>query len=261
MLKIMNKILLFLFLLLICVSGLTQTVWNRSDNTALRKGNKAYQSEDFALAGEYYTRALTINPQNEKADFNMGDNLFKQKKFKEASTQFEQIANQSKDLKIQADSWYNAGNSRMEESNFSGAIEAYKEALRRNPKHTEARYNLSYAMQKLTQNEQNKEKNKDQKPEKDKNKEEKDKEEQEKKKQEEEAKKEKEKQEQEKKGNQEKSNSEQNDNKEKPDPKMSEEEVKRLLQTLKEEEEKVRQRYLQNKNRNNSPSNHNNKDW
>ncbi|MBX7243021.1 MAG: tetratricopeptide repeat protein [Bacteroidia bacterium] len=263
----MRKFVIIFLLLSFRLLSHAQPTWNRSDNTALRKGNEAYEKEDFEGAANFYQQSLSLNPENEKSGFNYGDALYSQKKHKDAAGAFLKAAEKSKDPDFQAKAYYNAGNSMLAENQFQESIEAYKEAIRKNPSDENARYNLSYALQKLKQQQQNQDKNQEDKKEDEKK-------EQEKKEQEQKEKEEQEKKEQEKKEQEQKEQDKKEGKKEEPKPeekdtennqpqpsqKMSEEEAKRLLQALKQEEEKVRQRYQMQKN-NRPPNNTNNKDW
>ena len=71
-----------------------------------------------------------------------------------------------KDSLQQARIWHNIGNVFLQEKKYAESIDAYKNALRRNPKDNETRYNLRLAQlllknQQQQQNDENKDKNKD----------------------------------------------------------------------------------------------------
>ena len=64
---------------------------------------------------------------------------------------------------MQSGAQYNTGNTFMSEKEWQKAVDAYKQALRKQPGDAEAQYNLSYALSKLKQQQQqNKDQQKDQ---------------------------------------------------------------------------------------------------
>lgn len=140
----------------------------------IKKGNDLYKQQNYAEAEANYRKSVlqkTQNPQKGQAiegNFNLGDALYKQKKFADAREQFSQIAGspeQSRDVKAQA--YHNLGNSFVNDKKLEEGIAAYKKALLNNPKDEQTRYNLAYAQEMLKkqqqQNKDNKDKNKDQK--------------------------------------------------------------------------------------------------
>ena len=87
-------------------------------------------------------------------------------------TNIEKIVQASSDSLRAAHAWHNLGNISFQEKNYAQSIEEYKNALRRNPKDDETRYNLRLAqllLKKQQQEQQNQDKN-DDKDQQDKNK-------------------------------------------------------------------------------------------
>lgn len=133
----------------------------------IKKGNELYQQQKYTEAEANYRKSADPKSTPIEANFNIGDALFKQKKFAQANTQFSQIAespNSSKAVKAQA--YHNLGNSYLQDKKIEEGIAAYKKSLLNNPKDEETRYNLAYAQEMLKKQQQ---KNKDDKN-KDKNK-------------------------------------------------------------------------------------------
>ncbi|MDO9257579.1 MAG: tetratricopeptide repeat protein [Bacteroidales bacterium] len=127
----------------------------------VRSGNNEYKDGHFKNAEIDYRKALTKSPNSQKAAFNLGNSLYKQQNFEEAAAQYLKIGqNESKEVP-KANVYYNLGNSLLENKKYKESIDAYKMALRQNPKDEDTRYNLSYAMTKLQQ-QKNQEQNKKQ---------------------------------------------------------------------------------------------------
>lgn len=144
----------------------------------VREGNELYRKKNFVDAEVKYKKVLEINPTYEKANFNLGDAIYEQNRFQEAAPYFESVTKMSEDKKLKSEAFHNLGNISMKQKQYAQAIEAYKNALRLNPKDEETRYNLALAkkllkdqQQKQNKKDKNKDKDKDQKDQnKDKNK-------------------------------------------------------------------------------------------
>ena len=96
------------------------------------------------------------------ASYNRGRALMESaEKGAEARQAFQKSLKGNDDTRMQSDAWHNIGNSLLMEQDPENAIEAYKSALRANPQNEAARYNLSYALRMLNdeqdQNEQEQE--------------------------------------------------------------------------------------------------------
>ena len=61
---------------------------------------------------------------------------------------------ESGDPRIEAQAWYNLGNALYKQQQLEPALEAYKEALRRNPADTDAKHNFEVTLEQLQQQQQ-----------------------------------------------------------------------------------------------------------
>jgi Ca-activated chloride channel family protein len=144
----------------------------------VKKGNDLYKQQNYVEAEANYRKSVlqksqnTQKGQNIEGNFNLGDALYKQKKFADAREQFSRIAEDaSHSTGVKAQAYHNLGNSFVNEKKLEEGIAAYKKALLNNPKDEETRYNLAYAQEMLKKQQQkkdNKDKNKDNKDNKDK---------------------------------------------------------------------------------------------
>jgi Ca-activated chloride channel homolog len=117
----------------------------------VRSGNNEYKDGHFKNAEIDYRKALTKAPNSQKAAFNLGNSLYKQQNFEAAASQYLKLAQSENKEASKASVYYNLGNSLLENKKYKESIDAYKMALRQNPKDEDTRYNLSYAMTKLQQ--------------------------------------------------------------------------------------------------------------
>lgn len=111
----------------------------------VKEGNKQYVAQKFTEAQKFYEQGITDNSASYSANFNLGNSLFRQKKYKEALEQYQKAATLTKEKKEIASAFHNVGNALMEEKNYEKSVEAYKNSLKANPKDDDTRYNLAVA--------------------------------------------------------------------------------------------------------------------
>ena len=222
-------------------------VFAQKEKKYIHKGNQLYQQQKYAEAEASYRQSVDKTKESVAGNFNLGDALYKQKKFDNAAQKFTEIAATSSNKAVKAQAYHNLGNSLLESKKLEESIEAYKKSLMNNPKDDQTRYNLAYAQEKLKQQQQqnkkdkNKgDKNKDKKDQKDKDKKDQDKKDQDKKdqdkKNQDKDQKDKDKQDQ---------KDQQNGQQPQPD-KLSREDAERMLEALKNEEKNTQDK-LKNK--------------
>lgn len=136
----------------------------------IKKGNDLYQQQNYKDAESNYRLSVGKKDKTVEGNFNLGDALYKQKKYSEAGQQFNKIASGSNNKQVLAKAYHNMGNSLLESKKLEESVAAYKKSLLNNPQDEETRYNLAYAQEKLKQKQQQDKKNKDNKNNKDKNK-------------------------------------------------------------------------------------------
>lgn len=138
----------------------------KTDRDYLRSGNKLYNDSLFIKAEVDYRKALEINPKSTDAMYNLANSLLMQQKANEAMEQFESVSKIEKDKSKLAQIYHNMGVILHVNKQYPQCIEAYKEALRNNPKDDETRYNLALAQKMLKdQQQQNQDQQQEQKQE------------------------------------------------------------------------------------------------
>lgn len=160
--RLVNKTYIVILFLAIAGSVFAQ----KTDRDYLRSGNKLYNDSLFIKAEVDYRKALEQNPQSTDAMFNLSNSLLMQQKAKEAMEQLESVAKIEKDKSKLAEIYHNMGVILHVNKQYPQCIEAYKEALRNNPKDDETRYNLALAQKMLKdqqQQQQEQQQNQDQK--------------------------------------------------------------------------------------------------
>ncbi|MDD4644841.1 MAG: tetratricopeptide repeat protein [Bacteroidales bacterium] len=151
-------------LILLCAAALQ--LHAQSGRGEIRQGNRHFKNEKFENSEKAYRKAAEDKKIDRIAEFNLGDALYRQKKFEEAGHQFEAAAASDAVKSNSAKAYHNLGNSLLQAGKIEESIEAYKNALRRNPADLDTKYNLSYAQmmkKKQDQQKQNDNKNQDNK--------------------------------------------------------------------------------------------------
>lgn len=148
----------------------------QKDALYLYDGNDLYRNGKIPEATTKYSRALELNPNNKKANFNLGNALYKnalQVKsgglsgvstapnakmtpdslagliFDQAAQNFAVVANSVSDKDTLHQAWHNIGNCYLQKKEYQKAVDAYKKAMKYDPKDEETRYNLAYALKNL----------------------------------------------------------------------------------------------------------------
>jgi Ca-activated chloride channel family protein len=162
----MKKISIFILLI-----SLSYNIQSQNKKTLIRDGNNLYNDSSYNMAEMQYRKSLEKDQDYFNASFNLADAIYKQERYEESSSLFDALKDNAKNNIDLAKINHNLGNSLLKENKTDQAIEAYKDALRNNPKDEQTRYNLAYA-QKVKKQEQeqkkDKEENKEQKKEEDK---------------------------------------------------------------------------------------------
>lgn len=139
----------------------------QADRQYIRNGNKLFHQQNYAKAEVEYRKAISKNPNNSQAIYNLGNALLMQQKDSAATSLFQKSGKIEKSKIRKAMSYHNIGVICQKHQMYGEAINAYKEALRNNPNDNETRYNLALC-KKLLKN-QPKDKNKQNNKQKDKN--------------------------------------------------------------------------------------------
>lgn len=137
-------------------------------NTPLREGNKLYKEKSFEKSAAEYNKALGLAPNNPLANYNMGNAQFRMNKFEEAAKLYDNTIANSKEKAERQKAYYNKGVSFSKQKKLEESIEAYKNALKLDPKDQQARENLQKALLEKKQQDQQQQKEEQEKKEKEK---------------------------------------------------------------------------------------------
>ena len=138
----MNKFIKYLTIIVFLSSALTVSA--QSDEKAIRKGNRNYNSGNYEQAIANYQKALEIRPNNAKAQFNLGDVYYAKQSYDTAYKEFQKVLEMSPDAKLKSDAVYNMGNCLLAQNKYYDAFNIYKVSLKLNPENENALYNLEF---------------------------------------------------------------------------------------------------------------------
>ena len=123
------------------------------ERKGVRRGNRDFRKEQWQDAEINYKKALVADSTSASADYNLANTYYRMENYSEADRYLRAGADSLAKGNHGADLFHNQGNVMLKQRNWQGAIEAYKNALRRNPGDMETKSNLAYA-QKMLENEQ-----------------------------------------------------------------------------------------------------------
>ena len=156
--RIFRKVKLFSLIFLFCSGAMYA---QKAERKNVREGNKLYSNEKFTESEIAYRKSLEVNPRSVEGTYNLGNALYKQKKFPEAAEQYQLLTGQAEKMVETEEGkarlagvFHNLGDISMQSKEYAKSVEAFKQSLRLNPQDDETRYNLALA-QKLLEDQQN----------------------------------------------------------------------------------------------------------
>jgi len=121
----------------------------------VREGNRLYADGNYLEAHDRYTDAQVDAPEMRELDFNVGDTLYKQRKYEAALDAYSRAAATIQPA-IEADAYYNIGNCKYMLGEQQGAlqlmreaIDAYRHALSIDPDDVDAKFNIEYVQRRI----------------------------------------------------------------------------------------------------------------
>lgn len=141
----------------------------QSKRDLINGGVNLYESKKYADAEVKFKKSLEKDNKMFQGHFNLGDAYYKQGRYDEALQAYKKSLDFTKDKEDEAKVYHNIGNSLLKSQKVKESLGAYAKSLKLNPKDEDTKYNLSYALNLLKQNQQqqknkndkNQDKNKD----------------------------------------------------------------------------------------------------
>lgn len=154
----MRKIV-YILLLLNCI-----TLFSQEKDKNLYNGNQSFTEKKYVDAeADYRVTESKKSPKKAVAGYNLGNSIYRQNQQGEAQIKYIQALEVAKTKEEKHRIYHNLGNTFMLEKKYDLAADAYKNALRNNPKDEETRYNYALAKRKNKDNPPPKDNKKDNK--------------------------------------------------------------------------------------------------
>ncbi len=150
----MARHIILILLLYVATMSYAQT-----DRQFVRNGNKHFYKQQYDKAEVQYRKAVSNNPSNPQALYNLGCALMMQNKDSAAIVQYQKATKVEKNKLRLASVYHNIGVICQNHKMYGDAIKAYEQSLRNNPKDNETRYNLALC-KKMQKDNKNKNDNK-----------------------------------------------------------------------------------------------------
>ena len=124
------------------------------DRREVREGNRKFRGGNFRQAEIDYRKAALKDSLSVAAQYNLASSLYRQEDYAGAAKALETIKDVAPSHPNSADYFYNAGDVSLQAENYQAAVEAFKQALLRNPGDLDAKENYIYAKKKLQDQQQ-----------------------------------------------------------------------------------------------------------
>ncbi len=144
--------------------GLIAVKAQESLNTLIFRGNRSFDKQKYGEATSTFSEAVKKNEKDFGAHYNLGNSLYKIKKYDEAIAEYQKAQKNTNNKDEKAASYYNEGNAHLQNGDGEKAINAYKNALKFDPDNEAILKNLQIAKKKqkqkdTKQNQQNQQQN------------------------------------------------------------------------------------------------------
>lgn len=123
------------------------------DRHDVRAGNRKFRKDNWKEADISYRKALVKDSTSVAANYNLANTLYRQENYEEAEKLMKKIGDNASSSANAADYWYNTGDIAIAKKDWQGAVNAFKEALLKNPSDMDAKENYIYA-KKMLENQQ-----------------------------------------------------------------------------------------------------------
>lgn len=137
--------------------GFFYTFAQESYKTLIYEGNQQFEKGNYESSSSKFLGAIKQNPKDFAAHYNLGNALYKQKKYDEAKAEYEKASALAQTKADKTAALYNQGNAYMQSENPQKAAELYKQALKYDPYNENVRKNYEIAMLKDKENQQKQE--------------------------------------------------------------------------------------------------------
>jgi tetratricopeptide (TPR) repeat protein len=140
----------FYYILAILMAGLLipDVAFADEYRDKINEGFDLYRNGEYDKAAEKFKEAGILKPEQALPDYDEGAARYKANDFTGAAAEYDGSIAKA-DPKLQADSYFNAGNAHLKAQQYDKAIEAYINALKIKPKDKDYQQNLELALRQM----------------------------------------------------------------------------------------------------------------
>lgn len=121
----------------------------QADRHDVRSGNRQFRKQNWKEADICYRKAVVKDSTSIPANYNLANVLYRQENYEEAAKVMDRIKDNAGATSYAPDVQYNAGDIAIAKKDWQGAVNAFREALLRNPGDMDAKENYIYAKKML----------------------------------------------------------------------------------------------------------------
>ena len=149
----MARVLLVLYSLVFVMQVSAQV----SSDVHTYRGNQSFEKGDFDDASYHYLKTLQGKSEDFKAQYNLGNTLYKKNQYSDAVSTYQKALKNAKTKEQKIATLYNLGNAYFKNKQQKEAVDSYKQALKLDPNNQTILKNLQIALQKKDSKQQQQE--------------------------------------------------------------------------------------------------------
>ena len=149
----MARVLLILYSLVFVMQVSAQV----SSDVHTYRGNQSFEKGDFDDASYHYLKTLQGKSEDFRAQYNLGNTLYKKNKYSDAVSTYQKALKNAKTKEQKTATLYNLGNAYFKNKQQKEAVDSYKQALKLDPNNQTILKNLQIALQKKDSKQQQQE--------------------------------------------------------------------------------------------------------
>ena len=149
----MARVLLVLYSLVFVMQVSAQV----SSDVHTYRGNQSFEKGDFDDASYHYLKTLQDKSEDFKAQYNLGNTLYKKNQYSDAVSTYQKALKNAKTKEQKIATLYNLGNAYFKNKQQKEAVDSYKQALKLDPNNQTILKNLQIALQKKDSKQQQQE--------------------------------------------------------------------------------------------------------
>jgi tetratricopeptide (TPR) repeat protein len=129
--------------------SLNMPLLSQETEKGIQKGNELYKEKKYSEAESAYDGVIAKDPSSTTAKINKANAQYRGNKTTEAIKTLDELSANNEEKEIKARAFYNKGAILSSQKKLEESVDAYKEALRKDPSDKQARENLQKALLEL----------------------------------------------------------------------------------------------------------------